>query len=110
MRREFSRQVCRDAFVRAAGQCEGCGARLTIGKFHYDHAVPIALGGDATLDNCRVLCVACHRDKTGRRDAPAIAKAKRLSDRHIGIRPRSQFPCAGSGPYKKKISGEIIKR
>lgn len=39
MRREFSKQVKRDAFLRAEGNCENpqCGARIAVGKFHYDH-------------------------------------------------------------------------
>jgi len=96
MRREFSKQVRRDAFARAAGLCEGqpygerCCVKLTIGKFHYDHEIPDGLGGEPTLENCRVLCIACHKDKTITKDVPTIAKAKRISDRHIGIKNASQ--------------------
>jgi 5-methylcytosine-specific restriction endonuclease McrA len=92
MRREFSRQVKRDAFMRANGQCEGepygerCPVKLTLGKYHYDHVIPDGLGGEPTLDNCAVLCVACHKDKTTTRDVPAIAKTKRIQDRQRGIR------------------------
>lgn len=93
MRREFSKQVRRDAFARAKGICEGkpyggerCTVKLTIGKYHYDHDIPDGLGGAPTLDNCVVLCIACHRDKTSNRDVPAIAKAKRVSDKHHGIK------------------------
>jgi 5-methylcytosine-specific restriction protein A len=92
MRREFSKQVKRDAFMRANGCCEAknCGARLSVGKFHYDHEIPDALGGEPTLENCVVLCIACHREKTSRNDIPAIAKTKRIRDRNIGIRkPRT---------------------
>jgi len=91
-RREFSKQVKRDAFVRANGNCEGhgCGARLHVGKFHYDHEIPDGLGGEPTLDNCKVLCMACHKVKTTTKDIPAIAKAKRISDRQKGIKkPRT---------------------
>lgn len=91
-RREFTKQVKRDAFLRANGCCEGknCGARLTVGKFHYDHHIPDALGGEPLLENCVVLCIACHREKTSRGDVPAIAKAKRIRDRQIGIKkPRT---------------------
>lgn len=92
MRREFPKAIKRDAFLRAAGKCEdvNCGARLTVGKFHYDHDIPDAQGGEPTLDNCRVLCTACHSVKTRTIDVPAIAKTKRIRDRAKGIkRPRT---------------------
>ena len=92
MRREFSKQVRRDAFARADGKCEvpWCCAKLTVGKFHYDHIIPDGLGGEPTLDNCAVICMACHKDKTTKRDIPIIAKTKRISDREKGIkRPRT---------------------
>ena len=91
-RREFSKRIMRDAAARANGRCENpsCGARLALGDFHYDHIVPDALGGDPTLDNCQVLCRACHKEKTGKADIPRIAKTKRISDREKGIRrPRT---------------------
>jgi 5-methylcytosine-specific restriction protein A len=89
-RREFSKAVKRQAFDRAGEQCEGCSAPLTKGKFHYDHDIPDALGGEPELWNCKVLCVACHAVKTGKKDVPAIAKTKRIQDREKGIRkPRS---------------------
>ena len=88
MRREFSKRVKRDAFVRAAGKCEvpWCQARLSVGKFHYDHVIPDALGGDPTLENCAVICVACHKNKTGKLDARDIAKTKRIQDKYRGIK------------------------
>lgn len=92
MRREFSKQVKRDALLRANGCCEGndCNARLHAGKFHYDHIVADGLGGEPTLDNCAVLCTACHGDKTAKYDVPRIAKVKRIQDREKGIRkPRT---------------------
>lgn len=54
-RREFSKRVMRDAFLRAGGRCEGdgCGARLTPGKFAYDHIIPDALGGEPTPETNR---------------------------------------------------------
>ncbi len=91
-RREFTKSIMRDAFLRCGGHCEGenCGARLLAGDFHYDHIIPDALGGEPTLDNCQVLCRACHKVKTGKQDIPRIAKTKRISDREKGIRkPRT---------------------
>lgn len=118
MRREFSKQVRRDAFARAAGLCEGkpygerCSVKLTIGKFHYDHDIPDGLGGEPTLDNCVVLCIACHRDKTTKKDVPAIAKAKRISDKHIGIKKASAFQSRGfqRRPKQHTASRPIVRR
>lgn len=101
-RREFPKRVKRDAFARANGFCEGtpygderCPVKLTIGKYHYDHDIPDGLGGEPILDNCVVLCIACHKDKTTKRDVPLIAKTKRIQDKHNGIRQPSRLQSAG---------------
>ena len=109
-RREFSKAVMRDAFMRCNGACEGCGARLSAGKFHYDHIIPDALGGDPVLDNCQVLCKPCHADKTGKQDIPAIAKTKRIRDRERGIRRPSRFTGARTSRWKKKMDGSVVQR
>lgn len=92
-RREFSPKVKLAAFQRANGRCEGddCGGRLTVGKFHYDHRIPDAMGGEPILENCEVLCVGCHSKKTRQGDIPTIAKVKRLELRHAGIKGPSSF-------------------
>jgi hypothetical protein len=95
MRREFSKQVKRDAFLRANGECEGCGAKLGVAQFHFDHIIPDGLGGEPTLDNCACLCRICHDVKTRTKDVPAIAKTKRISDKHLGIRKPSRLQSAG---------------
>ncbi len=93
MRREFPTKIKAAAFARAAGHCEGCLGRLYIGKFHYDHRIPDGLGGEPTLDNCVVFCVACHGAKTTKIDVPAIAKAKRREAKHIGAtKPKRPWP------------------
>lgn len=112
VRREFPKQVKRDAFLRANGKCEGrnCGARLTLGKYHYDHEIPDALGGEPVLENCKVLCVACHRVKTSHSDVPAIAKTKRIRDSHLGIKKRSTFACSRESRFKRKLDGTVVLR
>lgn len=97
MRREFSKRTKRDAFMRANGKCEvpWCQAHLSVGKFHYDHIIPDALGGEPTLENCAVICVACHKDKTGRMDMRNIAKTKRIQDRERGIKKPTTLRSAG---------------
>lgn len=112
MRKEFPAKVKLAAFQRAQGRCEECTARLMVGAFHYDHRVPDALGGEPTLENCRVLCRACHGIKTAAQDVPGIAKAKRNEARHIGAKApsRTPLPFGRGSRFKRKISGEIVAR
>jgi 5-methylcytosine-specific restriction endonuclease McrA len=100
---EFTNATKRDAFMRAEGRCEGkllcgerCNVRLRSGGVHYDHITPTWLSGDNSLENCQCLCPPCHREKTGKRDAPMIAKTKRQRDRDQGIKQRSDRPIPGS--------------
>lgn len=95
-RQEFSRKTKAKAFERSKGFCEGCGARLTVGKFHYDHEIPCALGGENVLENVQVLCTACHGVKTALEDVPRIAKAARQHDRFVGaIQPKGTIRSQG---------------
>ncbi len=114
MRCEFSKAVKRDAFARANGLCEGakCGARLHIGKFQYDHDIPDGLGGEPALWNCRVLCHACHDEKTRKHDVPLIAKAKRISDKYLGIKsPKQKIASRGfeKRPPQRTASRLIVR-
>lgn len=101
MRREFSKQVKREATRRADKKCEGenCGALFGV-KFHFDHDIADGLGGEPTLENCKVLCHQCHKEKTTKHDIPLIAKVKRISDKHNGI----------AGPKQKIQSRGFEKR
>lgn len=96
MRLEFSKKTMREAYERAEGLCEGIlpsGERCCFPvdrKKHFDHIIPAALGGSNDLANCAVLCLPCHGAKTQKIDVPMIAKAKRVSDKHRGIKLRSR--------------------
>jgi 5-methylcytosine-specific restriction protein A len=109
-RREFPKQVKRQAFDRAEGKCELCGVRLTFGKYAYDHIIPDGLGGEPTLENCQVACNPCHSEKTGKQDIPRIAKVKRIRDREKGIKKRSYFPGSKDSGWKKKMDGTVERR
>lgn len=92
-RTNFTRGVKLDAWMRAKGHCAVCTAKIRPGNGpHYDHVVPDALGGDATVENCQVLCRTCHDLKTRQDDVPRIAKAKRVHDNHINARSRRNRP------------------
>jgi 5-methylcytosine-specific restriction protein A len=111
-REEFSKKVKVAAFERAKGHCEKCTAFLMPGKFHYDHRIPAAFDGPATLDNCRVLCLACHSVKTCKEDVPLIARSKRIRAKHAGAKSKSArpMPCGRKSRWKKTISGEVVPR
>ena len=85
MRREFPARVKIAAWERSHGHCESCTRKLFPGDINYDHDNPDGLTGEPTLDNCKVLCRACHSLKT-KDDVSRISKAKRVEKRHRGIR------------------------
>lgn len=116
-RREFTKATKRDAYERSEGCCEGiltsgerCNANLAHKPCHYDHVIPDAIGGDNSLQNCAVLCLPCHLEKTTKRDIPIIAKSKRIADKHRGIRKRSTFACSRDSKWKKRIDGSVVAR
>ncbi len=86
-RREFPTKVRVAAIKRADGKCEAIGCGLPhLGRFEVDHVIADALGGEPTLANARVLCVACHGVKT-KADTTAAAKVKRQEAAHLRARP-----------------------
>lgn len=112
MRREFSKAVRIAAWERAGGCCEACARKLFPGDIHYDHRIPDAIGGEPTLENCDVLCRACHGAKTSKADMPTIAKAKRVYARHIGAKApsRNPMPCGRNSKFKKTMDGRVVPR
>ena len=52
-----------------------------------DHVIPLAFGGTEG----KPICKSCHKAKTAK-DVPAIAKSKRVSDKHYGIRRSRAWP------------------
>lgn len=111
-RREFSAKTKAQAFERSGGNCECCTAKLTVGKFAYDHVIPDALGGEPVLSNCEVLCTNCHGEKTAKGDVPRIAEAVRTHHKHISAKPPSRNPIPGSRNtrYRKRMDGKVVLR
>jgi 5-methylcytosine-specific restriction protein A len=110
MRKEFSDRTRALAFQRANGRCDECGIRLQTGRIAYDHKIPDGLTGANDLHNCHVLCIECHKQKT-RSDVGRIAKAKRQYAREIGAhKSRNPLPGGKLSPWKRKITGEVVRR
>ncbi len=57
-------------------QCAGCKMDISTMPQHFDHRIPLALGGSNDLTNIQAMCPNCHAKKS-QRDALAIAKARR---------------------------------
>jgi 5-methylcytosine-specific restriction endonuclease McrA len=111
MRLEFGAKTKAQGFARSGGNCEICGVKLQAAKFRYDHKLPCALGGDNSLDNLVVQCLACDTPKTAD-DVRRIRKADRQKRIHIGARAPSRNPIMGSkaSGWKRKMNGELVRR
>ncbi len=118
-RREFTKKTRREAFKRADGKCEfvlanglRCNCALTVGKMIFDHVLPDWIGGEPTLENCAVICVACNKIKTAQ-DAADRAKTQRREDAHRGIKdtPRQRIKSAGfaKAPPQRRASTPLSK-
>lgn len=113
-RTEFNRETRREALKRSGIKCEASGPRygleegqrcncsLSLGV-QYDHDVPDQLGGDNSLENCRAVCIQCHKIKT-RGDIQQIRKSDRQRDKRSGvIRPAAKIR---SAPFPKSEKAE----
>lgn len=106
---EFSKKTRDQAAQRAAGKCQCCGLPFGGKPMRFDHILPAALGGEATLANCQVLCEPCHKAKTGTRDVPTIRKADRQRRAHFGIKNAKGRKLAGGGFQKVEKTHAIDK-
>jgi 5-methylcytosine-specific restriction protein A len=63
--------------------------------WHLDHEIPLADGGEDTVENIKPVHARCHRSKTAA-DVARIAKGKRIRAKHIGSKTPSPRPLPGS--------------
>ena len=124
-RKEFSRATKRAAWERCGGRCEGwilddpnhfhgsgfvCCAPIDVGSFHYDHIDNVWTSQDNSLENCQVLCVPCHKEKT-KRDVKQIAKSKRIQDKRIkALTSKRPMAFGRNSSLKRKMNGTIVER
>jgi 5-methylcytosine-specific restriction endonuclease McrA len=93
--KEFAAKTKASAFVRAEGKCQSCALPIRGGP-HYDHIIPIADGGDGSLENCQVLCAPCHSDKT-KTDVTQIRRGQRKARKAINAVRRTSRPIQSRG-------------
>jgi hypothetical protein len=122
MSRIFPKQVKREALARSGLRCEAvgqlyglpegtrCNANLGAG-FEFDHIVLWANSRDSSLGNVAVVCRVCHRFKTSTHDTPKAAKTVRQSEMGTKLREtRNPLPGSKRSGWKKKMSGEVVRR
>lgn len=56
--RYISKALKHQVWQRDNGACTNCGSQKNL---NYDHLCPVALGGEATLENLRLLCFNCNQ-------------------------------------------------
>ena len=114
-----ARRICVDTHKRQDAMglymiCHVCKSRLNLTppttEFHADHIRRYAEGGEDTPENLWPICIPCHKPKSAK-DTTEVAKGKRYSEKHYGIR-QSKNPMPGSkrSGWKKRLDGTVVKR
>lgn len=113
-RQEFSAKTKGLALKRCmrdgVPHCEGCGVEITARNGPiFEHVRPAQLGGDNSLENCKIHCRACASIKTETEDIPRMAKADRVFKKQFSIRPaRKKIQNRGfekAAPQRRASSG-----
>ncbi len=118
---EIPKAVKLEVFRRAGGpecvMCEGCGLVLGGKRFDYDHIHPEVFQN--TPRGQRPAIVAedvkllgyecCHKFKSAR-EHKANSHGKRIVEKAARVKKKSAFATNRDGPYKRKMSGEVVPR
>lgn len=110
-RREFPQAVRKAALKRCTRDskphCETCDTELDERTgIIFEHVIPDGLGGEPTLENCKVHCKTCADIKTHTEDNPRMRKADRTLKQRFNLRPvqRTKIQSRGfakAGPQRK---------
>lgn len=116
MRIEFSRSTKRHILKRSGGICERHlwrrGEPCTKPAREFDHILADGLGGEATVINGAHLCLACHREKSGKEDTPRMRKADAQREALYKVTNKRHRPMPGSraSGLKKHMDGRVTRR
>ena len=97
-------------FEENKGVCVNCSLPIKAGdQWFVEHKRALELGGEDTDENCGPAHVSCKRDKDAD-DHHRAAKAKRVKQRHLGIRtaPAKKIQSAGF-PKSEKAERRLSK-
>ena len=105
-RKEFSKAIkvakIKQCTVGGIVFCEECGSIAK--RYEIDHIDPDGLTGEPVIENARLLCSPCHREKTAL-DVANIAKAKRREAKDLGVK---KAPTLVGAPFPKAERGSKI--
>jgi hypothetical protein len=59
-RRPIPKEIRYAVFNRDGGRCVECGSNFDL---HFDHVIPLAMGGGSTVENLQLLCADCNLRK-----------------------------------------------
>jgi hypothetical protein len=65
--RSFTPAMRREAYERQSGRCPKCGEEFSLEQMEADHILLWSEGGKTTSENCQMLCIADHREKSRKR-------------------------------------------
>ena len=109
-RREFSAKTKRAAWERAGHHCEECSVLIKPENGpEYDHRIEDYFNGGNSLDNCRVLCIGCHKTKT-RKQSAIIAKSRRLLKKQAGLTRKKKAINNRGFTAWRNFSGKIVTK
>lgn len=113
-RKPLSRLARVRIFDNAHGTCCLCYTKINAergAKWIVEHIKPLWLGGDDGERNMGPAHLSCAHYKTSK-EAPVKAKSDRVRANHLGIRkPRQhRWGYGKDDPFKKKITGEVVRR
>jgi hypothetical protein len=116
-RREFPQKVRKAALRRCTRDskpyCETCKAELNERTgIIFEHVIPDGLGGEPTLENCKVHCKTCAHVKTVTEDNPRMRKADQTVKRRYNLRPaKPKIQSAGfQRPEPQRTASRPIDR
>lgn len=97
-------------FERAQGICHIAKRKIRPGEpWDAEHVTAIINGGENRESNLAPALRAKHPEKTAR-DMAEKSRNYRKRKSNLGIKKRSTFACSRDSGFKKKISGEVVRR
>lgn len=112
-RKRWSGQVRLQILEAHDHRCYLSGQRIdpVRDSWHLDHKIPLAGGGEDTIENLAPVLLSAHLEKT-KADIARISKGKRVRLNHFGAKPKPSRPMPGSrrSKWKKTFSHGWVPR